>query len=115
MDDRRQTDRIPASLFVRFYSTDADQVEYGCFSQDVSIDGMKVYSPYKLEQDTPLDMNLDIPNSPEISLIEANVRWMGEASIQDEKGSDVFPMGVAFSTLGGEDRNYLQEYLTSLE
>ncbi|MFH2138605.1 MAG: PilZ domain-containing protein [Candidatus Omnitrophota bacterium] len=114
MDERRFSKRKPASLFVRFQSIESSDLQYGCFSEDISVDGARFYSPFRLGRSTRLNVNIDIPNNPEITQVEADVKWIGKEPFNDEQGNRVFPVGVEFTYLDNEDKSYLEEFLKEM-
>ncbi len=111
MKERRQIQRFGTSLFIRF-STESEQgVKSEGFTQDVSLGGAKLLSLKRLNVDDNLEISIDVPNNPDITLAEANVRWVGAQKEKDDIGRDVFPVGVEFTFIDRQDRAYLEEFL----
>ena len=86
MEERRKARRCAAALFIRFHDEDAPDINYGSFTQDVSVDGVRLLSPYRLKTDTTLKMRIDVPENPDLTVAEGSVRWVGKSPVTDENG-----------------------------
>ena len=109
MEERRKARRCAAALFIRFHDEDAPDINYGSFTQDVSVDGVRLLSPYRLKTDTTLKMRIDVPENPDLTVAEGSVRWVGKSPVTDENGDQVFSMGVEFTYIDRADRPYLAQ------
>ena len=111
MQERRGSKRVPIALFVRFEIEDQEEAKYGSFTQDASVDGLKLLSPYKLKTNANLNMSIDIPNDPDMAQAEGNVRWVSQKPIKDETGNELYPAGVAFTYMDRQDKTFFEKYL----
>ena len=112
MQERRESKRTPAALFIRFHLEDAANSNHESFSQDVSTDGVRLMAPFRLKPHANLEMKMDVPNNPDMTHVEGSVRWVGETPSQDENGNAVYAAGVVFTFIDRQDRTYLEEYLS---
>ena len=112
MQERRETKRTPAALFIRFRLEDMAEVNHESFSQDVSIEGVRLMAPVRLKPHANLEMKMDVPNNPDMTQVEGTVRWADETPRQDENGNAVYAAGVVFTFIDRQDRSYLEEYLS---
>ena len=112
MQERRETKRIRTALFVRFDVSDDEQLHGGSFTQDVSMGGARLLSPLRLKENMRLDLNIDIPNDPDMAQAEGHVRWVCPEPMTDENGNSMFPVGVEFTYLDRQDRAYLKDFLS---
>jgi len=111
MKERLQIQRLGTSLFIKF-STEADQgLKSEGFTQDMSLSGAKLLSLKRPNVNDNLELRIDVPNNPDMTFAEANVRWVGAQNQKDDIGRDVFPVGVEFTFIDRQDRVYLEEYL----
>lgn len=111
MEERREVKRTPVALFIRFSVADEENINCGSFTQDASVEGVKLLSPYRLKPNVNLKMCIDIPNDPDIAEVEGNVRWAEGHPQQDEQGNNVFPAGIVFTNIERQDKTYLEEFL----
>ena len=110
MKERRQIQRIDSSLFIKF-STALGRMKSEGFTKDVSLGGVKLLSLKKPNVNSSLELSIDVPNNPDLTVAEANVRWVGEQNLKDDIGREVFPIGVEFIFMDRQDKAYLEEYL----
>ena len=110
MKERRQIQRLGSSLFIK-YSTALGRMKSEGFTQDVSLGGAKLLSLKKPKVNSNLELSIDVPNNPDLTVAEANVRWVGEQNLKDDIGREVFPIGVEFTFMDRQDKTYLEEYL----
>ena len=110
MDERRETKRTLASVFIRFDVDDGKEQITG-FTQDISTEGICVLSREELNLFESLNMNIDIPNNPDIMQAEGNVRWVSKNAVFDDAGRKTYPVGIAFTYIDRQDREYLQEFI----
>ena len=111
MQERRQIQRLGSSLFVKFSTRVGQGIKSEGFTADVSLGGARLLSLKKPKLNANLDLSIDVPNNPDMTLAEANVRWIGTQNQKDDIGRDVFPVGVEFTYLDRQDKAYLEEYL----
>lgn len=111
MNERRQIQRLGTSLFIKFVTASEQSMRSEGFTQDVSLGGAKLLSLRKPNVNENLELSIDVPNNPDMTLAEANVRWVGVHNQKDDIGRDVFPVGVEFTFIDSQDRAYLEEYL----
>ncbi len=111
MQERRQIQRLGNSLFVKFSTRAGQEIKSEGFTEDVSIGGARLLSLKKPRLNANLDLSIDVPNNPDMTLAEANVRWIGSQNKRDDIGREVFPVGVEFTFLDRQDKTYLEEYL----
>lgn len=111
MEERRQIKRIGTSLFIKFSIEDDVVQKHESFTQDMSISGARLLSFSRPSINDNLELSIDVPNNPDITIAEGNVRWVGEKALKDDIGRDVFPVGVEFTFMDRQDRVYLEEFL----
>jgi len=111
MLERRQLRRIGTSLFIKFSVNDDLEKNFGSFTQDISTGGARLLSFKRPKVNDDLELRIDVPNNPDITIAEGNVRWVGEEALKDDIGKDVFPVGVEFTFMDRQDRAYLEEFL----
>ncbi len=110
MDERRETRRTLASVFIRF-ETEGGKDQVTGFTQDISTEGICVLSRNEMNVFENVNMNIDIPNNPEIMQAEGNVRWISKQTMFDDAGRKTYPVGIAFTYIDKQDREYLQEFI----
>ncbi len=113
MQERRTTKRELTSLFVRFTVDEQGSVNHEGFTQDASLGGLRLLTSSCPDVDDNLNMNIDVPNNPDMTVIEGNVRWIGEKAIDDD-GKQVFPVGVEFTYIDRRDKKFLEEFFSRL-
>ncbi|MCG2711098.1 MAG: PilZ domain-containing protein [Candidatus Omnitrophica bacterium] len=111
MKERRQIQRLGSSLFIKFSAGVDQSMKSEGFTQDVSLVGAKLLSLKRPKVNENLDLSIDVPNNPDMTIAEASVRWVGVLNQKDDIGRDVFPVGVEFTFIDSQDRAYLEEYL----
>ncbi len=111
MQERRQIQRLGSSLFIKFSTASKQGLKSEGFTQDVSLGGAKLLSLKRPKVNDNLELSIDVPNNPDMTIAEANVRWVGAQNQKDDIGRDVFPVGVEFTFIDRQDRAYLEEYL----
>ena len=111
MKERRQIPRLGTSLFIKFFTAAKLSMKSEGFTQDVSLGGAKLLSLKKPKVNDNLELRIDVPNNPDMTVAEANVRWVGAQNQKDDIGRDVFPVGVEFTFIDRQDKAYLEEYL----
>lgn len=111
MKERRQIQRLDSSLFIKFSSRVGQDIKSEGFTEDVSIGGARLLSLKRPKLNSNLDLSIDVPNNPDMTLAEANVRWVGTENKKDDIGRDVVPIGVEFTFIDRQDKAYLEEYL----
>ena len=111
MQERRQVKRIGRSLFVKFsYGKDRVGKSEG-FTGDLSTGGARLLSLKRPNVNDKLELSIDVPNNPDMTLAEADVRWVGRENIKDDIGRDLCPVGVEFTFIDRQDRIYLEEFI----
>ncbi|MFH1459215.1 MAG: PilZ domain-containing protein [Candidatus Omnitrophota bacterium] len=115
MPEKRQNKRALTALFIRFTVDDNNSISYKTFSRDMCVDGICLLSPKRLKLNDNLQLNIDIPNNPDMTLAEGNVRWTSQKSMINEDGKEVFPAGVAFTYLESRDKAFLSEFIGKKE
>jgi len=111
MIERRQIQRLASSLFIKFSSGIGLGMQSEGFTQDVSLGGAQLLSLKKPRVNSKLELSIDVPNNPDMTIAEGNVRWVGEQNLKDDIGREVFPIGVEFTFIDKQDKAYLEEYL----
>ncbi|MBI4845442.1 MAG: PilZ domain-containing protein [Candidatus Omnitrophica bacterium] len=115
MEERRQGKRILTSLFVRFNVEGSDEKKYiGTFSQDASENGFCIFSDVRPRINDELSMSVDVPNNPDLTMVEGNVRWIGTL-LKNDEGKSVFPVGVEITYIEPQDKKYFLDYLKNAE
>jgi len=111
MQERRQTKRRLTSVFIRFRVGKNNKTDHRSFTRDMSLEGVRLLSSSRLKSDDYLEMNIDVPTNPDMTVAEGNVRWVGERPLLDENGELVFPAGVEITYMDRQDREFLEEFL----
>ena len=111
MKERRQIQRFGSSLFIKFSTGLTQKMKSEGFTQDVSLGGAKLLSLKKPKVNSNLELSIDVPNNPDLTVAEANVRWVSDQNLKDDIGREVFPIGVEFTFMDRQDKTYLEEYL----
>ncbi|MCK4993750.1 MAG: PilZ domain-containing protein [Candidatus Omnitrophica bacterium] len=111
MQERRQIQRLDISLFVKFSTRVGQGIKSEGFTEDVSLGGARLLSLKRPSLNANLDLSIDVPNNPDMTLAEASVRWIGSENKKDDIGREVFPVGVEFTFIDQQDKVYLEEYL----
>jgi hypothetical protein len=111
MEERRKQKRILSSVFIRFafeYAPDESNV---AFTEDISPEGVKILSESLLRVDDNLELNIDVPNNPDMTIAEGSVRWIGSKKLDDITGKEVYQAGVELTYMDRQDRDYLRKFL----
>lgn len=112
MEERRQFKRILSSLFIRFTIDESDFKNCEGFSEDLSTEGIRLRTNSRLSINDNLNLSIDVPNNPDMTLAEGKVKWIGKDPLRDENGRLSFPVGVEITYIDRHDKNYLKDYLT---
>jgi c-di-GMP-binding flagellar brake protein YcgR len=102
-ETRRIRERFPARLEVRCrQASGARELEFTCFTRDISEFGMQIITDEKLDQSKSvlLDLALPYPSKKLISAI-GRIRWHRKPSFY----------GVSFEEISAESREALFKYL----
>jgi len=111
VDERRNIKRTLTSLFIRFTVEDDTSQDFESFTEDMSLEGVKLLTPTPPREFESIEMNIDVPNNPDMTAAEGTVRWVGERALFDDTGREVFPVGVSITYLDRQDKTYLENYL----
>ena len=111
MEERRKKKRILSSVFIRFSFEDAPDKYNVAFTEDISLDGVKMLSESALKVDDNIDLNIDIPNNPDMTVAEGNVRWVGSKTIDELTGKSAYLAGVELTYMDRQDKDFLEKFL----
>ncbi|MFH1062429.1 MAG: PilZ domain-containing protein [Candidatus Omnitrophota bacterium] len=111
MQERRQTKRTLSSVFIRFSFEDQPEQNHEAFTQDISLEGARIASNSRLNLNDKLELNIDVPNNPDMTIAEANVRWVGDKSIDAVTGKTTYQAGVEVTYMDKQDKEYLENFL----
>lgn len=111
MKERRQAKRTLSSVFIRFSFEDQPEQNYEAFTQDISLEGARIASDSQLNLNDNLELNIDVPNNPDMTLAEANVRWIGDKSIDAVTGKTMYQAGIEVTYMDKQDKEYLENFL----
>ena len=109
MQDRRRTKRELTALFIRFSVDEQGNVSHEGFTQDASLGGVRLLTAACPEVDDNLNMSIDVPNNPDMTMVEGSVRWVGAKAI-DDNGKEMFPVGIEITYIDRRDKKFLEEY-----
>jgi len=112
MKERRQEQRTASSVFIRFNFESNPNQQYEAFTQDISLQGVKIASSSRLNLNDSLALNIDVPNNPDMTVAEGNVRWLGDKSIDAVSGKTTYLAGVEVTYMDKQDKEYLDKFLT---
>ncbi len=111
MKERRQSKRTLSSVFVRFAFEDASDQSHEAFTEDISLQGIRISSSSRLNLNDNLELNIDVPNNPDMTVAEGSVRWLGDKSIDAVTGKTIFQAGVEMTYMDQQDKVYLDKFL----
>ncbi|MBU1088135.1 MAG: PilZ domain-containing protein [Candidatus Omnitrophica bacterium] len=111
MKERRQAQRALSSVFIRFNFEGQPEQKHEAFTQDISLEGVKITSSSSLNLNDNLELNIDVPNNPDMTVAEGNVRWIGEKSIDPVSGKTTYLAGVEVTYMDKQDKAYLENFL----
>jgi PilZ domain. len=111
MQERRQLKRELTSLFVRFTVDEQGSVNHEGFTQDASLGGLRLLASSCPEVEDSLNMSIDVPNNPDMTVVEGSVRWVG-TKVMDDDGKPVFPVGVEFTYIDRRDKKFLEDFFS---
>jgi hypothetical protein len=111
MQERRQTKRTVSSVFIRFAFADQPKQNHEAFTQDISLEGLRIASNSRLNLNDNLELNIDVPNNPDMTVAEGTVRWVGNKSMDVITGKTTYPAGVEVTYIDKQDKAYLEKFL----
>ncbi len=111
MKERRQEQRTASSVFIRFNFEDQPEQKHEAFTQDISIQGVKIAASSRVNLNDNLELNIDVPNNPDMTVAEGNVRWVGDKSIDAVSGKTTYLAGVEVTYMDKQDKEYLDKFL----
>ncbi|MBU1042912.1 MAG: PilZ domain-containing protein [Candidatus Omnitrophica bacterium] len=111
MQERRQAQRTVSSVFIRFKFEDQPEQKHEAFTQDISLEGVKIAAYSRLNLNDNLELNIDVPNNPDMTIAEGNVRWIGDKSIDAVTGKTTYLAGVEVTYMDKQDKEYLERFL----
>jgi len=84
----------------------AKKEELWAFTSELSVGGLKLLLPLKVEQGKQTEIELYLPDLNKILRIEAEVRWQQPSFV-----GGLYETGVEFKSLTAEDKISLMEFL----
>ena len=107
--ERRKYVRLEASVEVK-YKVIGKPGEIKAFSRDISAGGLCIFTEEALDADTPLEVQIKIPDLKDP--IHALGRTIWQKEFKDEGGKqDVFRTGLEFTGISDFDRFNINRYV----
>jgi len=112
--ERRREPRIKAEIRVKIRlktgeseaSAQARREELWAFTSELSVGGLRLLLPLKLEQGKQAEIELYLPDLNRVLRIQAEVRWQQPSFV-----GGLYETGFEFKTLSAEDKISLMEFL----
>ena len=108
MDERRKTIRWDIEKPVRF-RINSQILEHEGVSEDISAGGVCIYSKRELNPQTPLDLEIEIPDDLHKIFVRGMIAWTQKAYTQKESAPGI-KAGVSFLDLKTTDCERIFKY-----
>jgi len=110
--ERRQSQRINASLIVKYSIDRRPQAKLNGQTKDLSSGGLGLVVNEKLYEGTFLLLEFELPESKNIIYARAQVAWVkGDYTERNYTGKRIFQTGIQFLNIKPEDKNRLDSYI----
>ena len=108
--ERRKFARLKTSVDVK-YTVIGNPGEIEVFSKDISAGGLCIVVCEELVSDTPLQLEIIVPDIKDPIRALARIVWQRKGKDQDTEGKTLFETGVEFTGLSDFDRFNLNRYI----
>lgn len=108
--ERRKFARLKASVDVK-YTVIGNPGEIEVFSKDISAGGLCIVLTEELIMDTPLQLEIVIPDIKDHIHALARIVWQRKNKEQSPEGKLLFETGIEFTGLSDFDRFNLNRYI----
>ena len=108
--ERRKFARLKTSVDVK-YTVIGNPGEIEVFSKDISAGGLCIVLIEELVADTPLQLEILVPDIKDAIRALARVVWQRKCKEQEAEGKTLFETGVEFTGLSDFDRFNLNRYI----
>lgn len=104
--ERRKFKRFDAYMSVRYQVPETQEAKGIALSKDLSREGLKMSSPFRIPEGTTLDLELDIPDDPKPVHTSGKIVWSESTRGQDQG----FDVGVRFMMMDPVDKFRVLDY-----
>lgn len=112
IEERRRFIRLEVPIELKYIADDDhSQVRRLAATKDLSCDGLRFISEYKIDNGSMLDLNLTIPGANNPVHIKGKAVWSRKVSSED---SAFFEVGIEFVQIEEDNKNTFLKYLCDL-
>ncbi|MFH0838947.1 MAG: PilZ domain-containing protein [Candidatus Omnitrophota bacterium] len=112
-EEKRNAPRFKVKLDIMYTIPENPGYRNTCPSNDISTSGIQLTLREKLEKDTIIALELDLPHEDSKKKITAKgqVVWTKESPYPNEEGLRIFNAGIKFIQINETDEKFLADYL----